>query len=141
MSEPAGTNLFEDESAVTYDVHISFDEEGEPKSWFTVVGVNSQQYRDAVRKSDISGVQRAHRDGRQIRAETKEGAAMLVDGAERREMAIACGCTVGLHGILDKAGAPVEFNAVVIKEIFEKKLSWRRKVVAAIETERNFTKG
>jgi hypothetical protein len=131
----AGIGSVED---LTYKVDVVFNEEGEGVSGFEVVGANSKRYQDAVRLSDVGAVKRAHARGRPIDPKSDDGATTLVEGAQKREMAIACACVVAMYGFT-AAGAPVEPTPAILRDLFTKRPTWRKKVVAAAESEANFT--
>lgn len=137
---PAVTDIADlGDAEATTKVDVIFSDDGEALSGFVVVGANSPQYQEATRKADVSSVRRSHLKGRPIDPKTEDGAATLVDAGMKREMAIACGCVVGMYGFTS-AGAPVEPTPAILKDLFTKRPTWRKRVVAAVESDAGFTR-
>lgn len=121
------------------DVAVVLDDDGKPVSGFKVVGADSPEYQEADRQWKVRSVQKSARRGHAIQAATENGAAELVNLVPKREFAICVACVVGIYGF-NNGGVPMELSEETLKAIFDKKPTWRQKVVAAIEAEQVFSK-
>lgn len=121
------------------DVALVLDDDGKPKSGFKVVGADSPEYQEADRAWRVRNVQKSARRGHAIQAATENGAAELVNIAQKREFAIASACIKEIYGFTID-GEPAPLSEETLKTIFGKKPTWRLRVVMAIEAEQVFTK-
>jgi hypothetical protein len=115
---------------VTQRVGITFDDEGEPLVGFVIVSKDSKAYRDTASRLRAAGIKRQANKRSRIDTTTDEGAV---------EFELAFAVVVDWFGFTDK-GQPVPFNKNVVRQMFEKRPSWRERVSAALEAEENFLK-
>jgi hypothetical protein len=124
---------------VTQRVGITFDDEGEPLVGFVIVSKDSKAYRDTASRLRAAGIKRQANKRSRIDTTTDEGAVEFADVLESNEFELAFAVVVDWFGFTDK-GQPVPFNKNVVRQMFEKRPSWRERVSAALEAEENFLK-
>lgn len=120
-----------------HTVTVIFDEDGNHKAGFDIVGKNSEQYRNAIRQTALVSIKRANIKKQQIDGKTDAGAAQLYDIGEGNSLKIAKAVVVGLPGF-SSAGVPLEVNDAVLDALFAKFPSWVDKIHAALEVDANF---
>ncbi len=123
-----------------FDVPVVFDENADPVAGFTCVGKNSKEYRAMQRQQQIRAIKRSSVRAAQPDGKTDEGAAFYLDSGEENTMELAVASVIGLFGF-SQDGAEMAMSAVNVESLFEKRPTWRDKVIAAIEADANFTKG
>jgi len=133
-------NTLSDSVESTTDVPVTWDDEGQPTEGFHVVGSNSKEYQDAVRKFDVINVKRVGNRGRSPDMATDEGAKDVVLAGERRKLAIGIACVKSMYGFTNN-GEPAEANNETLTTVFKKRPTWLNKVVTAVEAEGNFPEG
>lgn len=121
------------------DIPLVFDEDGEPTDGFKAVGSDSDEYQEADRRWKVKSVRKSAHRGHAIEAATETGAQELVSAVERREFAICAACIKEIYGFT-KNGEPAPLNEATLKEIFERRPTWRTKVIREIEADRVFTR-
>lgn len=121
------------------DVPLVFDDDGNAVDGVKVVSADSQEYQEADRAWKTANVKKVARRGPNFDMKTEEGAQAIVDTTEKREMAVAIACTVGIYGFTLE-GKPAELNDETLRMLFTAKPTWRSKVVGVIERDRVFTR-
>ena len=120
-----------------HTVTVLFDEDGNHKAGFDIVGKNSEQYRDAVRRTALASIKRANIKKQQIDGKTDAGAAQLYSIGERNSLEIAKAVVVGLPGF-GANGLPLSVSGEVLDKMFAKFPAWVDKIHAALEVDANF---
>src|SRR5271167_1278928 len=127
------------DNATTYDVPFHFDAEGNADAYITVVGKNSQQYKDAERTTTRVALKKSSVRGRPLDMKKDSDAEEFIDQREVTNVAIAAAVTVGWFGLTDK-GVEYPFSAANAKALYTKHAVVRDKVLAAVEDQANFLK-
>jgi len=127
------------DNATTYDVPFHFDAEGNADAYITVVGKNSQQYKDAERTTTRVALKKSAVRGRPLDMKKDSDAEEFIDQREVTNVAIAAAVTVGWFGLTDK-GVEYPFSAANAKALYTKHAVVRDKVLAAVEDQANFLK-
>src|SRR4051812_4354283 len=83
---------------VTVKVPVLFDEDGEPKAGFLIVGKNSPEYRGANHAIRSEGYQRSAKRKTAIDTATEEGASHLVSLVDGNQGRIALAVAVESFG-------------------------------------------
>ncbi len=133
-------SLLQQDAAATFKTHLTsvlFDEDGNHKAGFEIVGKNSEQYQDVIRATSTTAIKRSVTKSQQIDAKTDEGAGALYNLGVDRNMKIAMAVVVGLPGFVDK-GAPVPVTGEFLKAVFTKFPTWQEKILSDLEAESNF---
>lgn len=121
----------------THLVEVMFDDEGNMQAGFEIVGKNSTQYRDVIRETSTSAIQRSQQKKQQIDAKTSAGAGTLYDLGEGRNRKIAIAVVVGVPGFVSN-GAPVDLTAEFLNMCFDARPTWQEQILAALEADANF---
>lgn len=121
----------------THTLSVLFDDEGNHKAGFEMVGKNSDQYRAAIRETSVGAIKRSTQKKQQIDAKTDVGANDLYDLGEDRNFKIACAVIVGAPGFTDK-GEPVAVTPAFLRAVFDKFPAWQDLVLATLEADANF---
>lgn len=121
---------------ITSQVVVAFDEEGQPKAWFDVVGKDSDQYRQAAEKLRLAGIKRGA-TRQKIDTKTDDGAARLDGIIQRNDFELAVAVVVGWGGF-GAAGKPVPLTDEALRNVLKAKPTWREKISAALEDEAGF---
>lgn len=124
---------------LTSDVILTTNDDGDEVLGFTIVGKNSQQYRDQVKANRVSAHQRGAKKKTQIDASTESGARELVDLIAKNDQKTAAAVVVNWRGFT-VGGKPAPFNKDQVIELLEAYPSWIDKILIALEAEANFTK-
>lgn len=128
-----------DDNATTYDIPFSFDAEGNVDAGITVVGKNSQQYKDAERATTRAALKKSSVRGRPLDMKKDADAEEFIDQREMTAVALATAVTVGWFG-LTNAGAEYAYSPSNAKALYLKNAVVRDKVLAALEEQANFLK-
>lgn len=132
-------NLDAPAEAVTFDVVVIEDEEGEPVAGFKIVGKNSPQYQAASAEIRQDNIRRASKRNKQIDTSTEEGAkliALVVAGNERKQnMAVV----VDWFGF-NCEGAPMTYDSNLAKRLLTKHPHWLTMIGVALDKDANFMK-
>jgi hypothetical protein len=121
----------------THVVEVMFDDEGNMQAGFEIVGKNSTQYRDVIRETSTSAIQRSQQKKQQIDAKTSAGAGTLFDLGENRNQKIAIAVTVGAPGFTDN-GEPVKLTPEFLNMCFDARPTWQEQILVALEADANF---
>ena len=121
---------------ITTDVVFEYDENGQAKTGFKIVGPDSQQYRAEQERQRIANRKRG--SVKKVDLKTDEGQALIDRVTQENLTATAVAVVVDWFGFEDDAGQPVAFNAEHVAAIYEAKPSWRDKVVVALDQEDAF---
>jgi hypothetical protein len=124
---------------VTHDVPVLFDDDGEPKAGFRIVGKNSPEYVAENRATQAEGHQRAYKRKSAIDPATDEGSFQLADLINDNKKRIALAVTVDSFGF-ESGGKPLQLSKAQIVAAFEKFPTWQDRVLAALENDANFLK-
>jgi hypothetical protein len=128
-----------DDNTSTYDVPFHFDADGNADAYITVVGKNSQQYKDAERTTTRVALKKSSVRGRPLDMKKDSDAEEFIDQREATNVALATAVTVGWFGLTDK-GVEYPFSAANAKSLYTKHAVVREKVLAAVEDQANFLK-
>ncbi|MGK5020756.1 hypothetical protein [Janthinobacterium sp. LB2P10] len=121
----------------THRVSVLFDDEGNHRAGFDMVGKNSEQYRAVIRETSVVAIKRSQQKKQQIDAKTDDGAGTLFDLGEDRNFKIACAVIVGAPGFMDK-GEPVAVTTEFLRAAFTKFPTWQDRILAELEADANF---
>ena len=124
---------------ITSDVVFEYDEKGDPKVGFKIVGPDSAQFRAEQELQRREGLKRRVNGGKKAKDfKTEEGQAELDRLTQENLTRNATAVVVDWFGFENDDGTPAQFDASVIPAIYEAKVSWRDKVVEAIYQEDAF---
>ena len=121
----------------THRVTVLFDDEGNHRAGFDMVGKNSDQYRAVIRETSVVAIKRSQQKKQQIDAKTDAGAGELFDLGEDRNFKIACAVIVGAPGFMDK-GEQVVVTKEFLRAAFTKFPTWQDRILAELEADANF---
>jgi lipoprotein-anchoring transpeptidase ErfK/SrfK len=124
---------------VTHDVPVLFDDDGEPKAGFRIVGKNSPEYQAEHAAIRAEGHKRAAKRKTAIDTSTDEGAMQLVNLVDDNQRRLALAVTVESYGF-ESGGAPLQLSKAQIAAAFDKFPTWQDRVAAALEQDANFLK-
>ncbi len=124
---------------VTYDIPFSYDADGKANAGITVVGKNSQQYKDADRALSRVALKKSAVRGRPLDLKKDSDSDEFLDQRESTNIALAVAVTVGWFG-LTNGGAEFTFSKEAAKALYAKNSVVRDKVLAAVEDTSNFLK-
>lgn len=124
---------------VTVKVPVLFDEDGEPKAGFLIVGKNSPEYRGASHAVRTEGYQRSAKRATAIDAKTEEGASQLVNLVDGNEGRIALAVAVETFGFTS-GGQEVQLTEAQKITAFKKFPTWQDRIIAALEKDADFLK-
>jgi hypothetical protein len=127
------------DSDITYDIPLGFDAEGNVNAAITVVGKNSQQYRDADRKLARVQLKKSSLRGRPLDFKKDSDAEEFIDQRESTNIALASAVTVGWFG-LTNGDAEFAFTPANVKLLYTSNAAVRDKVLLAAEEQANFLK-
>lgn len=139
QAQAAGFDIdaLEDIAEITHRCGVIFDEAGEAISGFIMVGKNSQENRDAVKKIRIENLARSAARKKAVDTTTEAGAAVVIDAVERTNRAQAVAVVVGWFGF-NKGGQPLAFDKTLLEKMFDRCPEWQAKVLTDLENEANF---
>jgi hypothetical protein len=123
----------------TIDVKVGENEKGEPVG-FKVLGPGSEEYAAADREIQILNIKEAAVRRSAVDLTTDDGAALVADGAERRDRLKLERCVVGWFGFT-QADKPAEFTKDNLLRVLKARPTWARMIANAIEDEAAFTQG
>jgi hypothetical protein len=132
-------NLDADTGPAVYKVSVIDDDDGNPQSGFIIVGKNSEQYQEAVKKIRIRNIKRAAKRKSQLDSSTDAGAEMIARTVDESDRETAMAVVIGWFGF-HKSGEPMSFNREVVARMFKKYPQWQAKVLSELEVDANFTK-
>lgn len=126
-------------AAVTHNVDVLFDDDGNAVAGFIIVGKNSPEYQGESHAVRAEGYKKSAVRKTAIDAKTDEGASKLVDVIDSNATRLALSVVTGWYGFTS-AGAPVPFDKALVAAAFKKYPTWEDKVNAALEVDANFLK-
>ena len=132
-------DAIEKSTRTTQDVEVAKTDAGAPIC-FKVLGPGSQEYSAAERAIQILNIKEAAIRRSNVDLATDEGAALVADGAEKRERMKINKCVVGWSG-LTLGGKPAEFTPENLDRVLSARPAWARQITKAIEDEAAFTVG
>nr|WP_315249322.1 hypothetical protein [uncultured Duganella sp.] len=125
--------------AVTHNVDVLYDDDGNAVAGFVIVGKNSPEYQAESHAVRAEGHQRSATRKSAIDAKTDEGANKLVDIIDSNATRLALSVVVDWYGFTSD-GAKVPFDKKLVAAAFKKFPTWEDKVSAALEADSNFLK-
>jgi hypothetical protein len=128
-----------DDNDVTYDIPFDFDADGNTTAAITVVGKNSQQYKDADRAITRVALKKSAVRGRPLDLKKDSDSEEFIDQRDMTSVALAVAATVGWFG-LTNGGDEFAYSAANAKMLYTKNAVVRDKVLSAIENGANFLK-
>lgn len=123
----------------TQRVAVGWDEDGEPKEGFIIVGKDSDEYQRTVAGQRQRAIRRQAVKRTRFDLKTEEGAEQLDETLQKNNHEVACAVVVGWFGFTIK-GEEAPFSKQHVSELLLKKPSWRDKVLQALEDEAAFLK-
>lgn len=136
MTQPQDIDL-DNLAPTTHTVGITFDDEGNPRSGFIIVGRDSEQFRAETERQRVAGMVRGAKKNSRIDTATEEGARQLDLLIRENERALAVAVTVGWFGF-SKGGAPAEFSKAALESVFKARPTWADQVIAELGVQSNF---
>lgn len=124
---------------VTVKVPVLFDEDGEPKSGFLIVGKNSPEYLQITHALRVEGVKKSAKKKTAMDTSTDEGADQFINLVEGNEKKIALAISVETFGFTS-AGQDIQLSAAQKSAAFEKFPTWQATVLAALDKDADFLK-
>lgn len=131
-------DAIEQSTKTTYDVVVGKRDNGDAVG-FKVLGQGSDEYAAAERAIQLLNVKEAS-TRKTVDLATDEGAAVVVDGGDKRRQIVIDKCVVGWFGFTIN-DQPAEFTAENMARVLKARPMWARRLVAEIENEANFTEG
>lgn len=128
-----------DDNDVTYDIPFDFDGDGNATAAITIVGKNSQQYKDADRSLTRVALKKSAVRGRPLDLKKDSDSEEFIDQRDTSNIALAVAATVGWFG-LTNGDDEFPYSAANAKLLYTKNAVVRDKVLAAIENGGNFLK-
>lgn len=122
-----------------HDIPFDFDADGKTTAAITVVGKNSQAYKDADRMLTRVALKKSSARGRALDLKKDSDADEFMDQRENTDIGLAVAVTVGWFG-LTNAGQEYPFSEAAAKALYKKNPTVRAKVLAAIEDQASFLK-
>jgi hypothetical protein len=130
------------DKAITFDVPVISDEDGNPVSGFRIVSRNSDQARAAERAVRIENQKAAAKRNKAIDVKTDDGAAKVVDIVDSQNVARAAAVVVDWFGWTmrgaDGKPVPRPFDASKVPTILAQKRTWTEQILAAQAEDNNF---
>ena len=124
---------------ITSDVVFEYDEKGDPKVGFKIVGPDSPQFRAEQELQRREGLKRRVNSPKKANQfKTEEGQAELDKLTQDNITRNATAVVVDWFGFENDDGTPAAFDAEQVGAIYEAKVSWRDKVLEAIYQEDAF---
>ena len=124
---------------ITSDVVFEYDEKGDPKVGFKVVGPDSPQYRAEQERQRREGLKRRINSSKRAQKDkTDEGQAELDRLYQENMTRNAIAVVVDWFGFENDDGTAAAFDADQLPAIFAAKISWRDKVAEAVYQEDAF---
>lgn len=124
---------------VTYDIPFSFDGDGNTIAAITIVGKNSQQYKDADRRITRVALKKSSVRGRPLDLKKDSDSEEFLDTREATNIGLAVAVTVGWFG-LTSGGEEFPFSADAAKTLYTANSVVLNKVLSAVEDQANFLK-
>ena len=131
--------LTDDDNEAVYEIPLGFDENGEVTESISVVGKNSQKYKDADRQLSRATLKKSSVRGRGLDLKRESDADEFLDAREASNVTLATAATVGWKG-LTSGGEVYEFSQANAKALYAGNTYIRDKVMAAVEDAANFLK-
>lgn len=123
----------------TQRVAVGWDEEGEPREGFIIVGKDSEEYQRTIGQQRQRAIRRQAVKRTRFDLKTEEGAEQLDVTLRQNETEVAVAITVGWFGFTLK-GEPAPFVKDRMVQILAVKPSWRDRILGALEDEAAFLK-
>lgn len=127
------------DTEVTYDLPLHFDADGNTDAAITIVGKNSQKYKDAERSTTRAALKKSSVRGRPLDMKKDSDAEEFIDQREATAVALALAVTVGWFG-LTNGGEEYAFTPANAKALYTNNAIVREKILAAVEEQANFSK-
>jgi hypothetical protein len=124
---------------VTYDIPFDFDGDGNTVAAITVVGKNSQRYKDADRKLTRVALKKSAVRGRPLDLKKDSDSDEFIEQRDTTNVELAVAATVGWFG-LTNGGTEFPYSAANARLLYTNNIVVREKVLAAIENGANFLK-
>lgn len=124
---------------ITYDIPFSYDADGKVDAGITIVGKNSQKYKDADRALSRAALKKSAVRGRPLDLKKDSDSDEFLDQRESTNIALAVAVTVGWFG-LTNGGTEFPYSVGAARTLYEKNSVVRDKVLAAVEDASNFLK-
>lgn len=143
MSQVNGFDISNLDNLATDNSHrvpVLFDENGDDKSGFIIVGKNSSQFQAESRALRQESLMRGSRRKTAPDASTPEGAKSLSELIATNERRLATSVVVGWFGFVAN-GEEVAFDAKVAQALLTKYPTWVEKINNALDVDSNFMKG
>lgn len=122
----------------TFRVVFEYDENGNEKTGFVVVGIDSPQCREESSRQRKANFKKRINGGKPTNYyKTEEGQSDLDATSQADMTAMALAGTVDWFGFTEN-GAPKSFDKAVLAQVFAARVSWRDKAYEAINDAANF---
>lgn len=123
----------------TQRVEVDWDDDGEPTAGFIIVSKNSDEYQKTFAAQRQRAIRRQAVKRTRFDMKTEEGAEQLDETIQKNNTELAIAVVTGWFGFT-AGGQEAPFDKAAIPAIFEKRPSWRDRVLQALEDEAAFLK-
>lgn len=140
MSDELDLESLAASNANVFDVPLRWDPvSGNATHGVKVVGANSDEYQTAERAWSEEQLKKSARRGRGIDAKADTGAAELAALLVEQQMRFVIACVKSIYGFKHASGTPAVADEKTVRTMLEAKPEWRKKILAEISMERDFT--
>lgn len=123
-----------------FDLVLQRDADSNATAGLYVQSPNAEDVQDVQNRLIAEGLRKSALRGAPIDLKNEDDAAQHVADSEARKTEVALAAVSGWYGIV-RHGEPVAFSRDSLRELFNKRPSWRDRVLAALDNEANFTRG
>lgn len=124
---------------VTVKVPVLFDEDGEPKAGFLIVGKNSPEYLALSHALRVEGLKKSSKKKTAMDTSTDEGADQFVHLVKGNEVRVAVAVAVETFGFASD-GKEIQLTEAQKKTAFEKFPTWQGAILSALDKDADFLK-
>lgn len=124
---------------VTVDVPVLFDEDGDAKAGFRIVGKNSPEYLGLTHVLRVEGLKKSSKKKTAMDTSTDEGADQFIHLVKGNEGRVALAIVVETFGF-SSGGKEIQLTEAQKKAAFEKFPTWQASVLAALDKDADFLK-
>lgn len=140
MSDELDLESLAASNADVFDVPLRWNPvSGDATHGVKVVGANSDEYQNAERAWSEEQLKKSARRGRGIDAKADTGAAELAALLIEQQMRFVIACVKSIYGFKHASGAEAVADEKTVRAMLEAKPEWRKKILAEISMERDFT--
>jgi hypothetical protein len=140
MSNELDIESLAESNADVFDVPLRWDPiSGEATHGVKVVGANSDEYQKADRAWSQEHLKKTSRRGRIIDTKSDTGAAEADALFIEQQIRFVVACVKSIYGFKRASGETAVAGEKTVREMLTAKPEWRKKILAEISMERDFT--